>query len=346
MLGWLIVEKLKDGHATTLGGASGAVAGLVAITPCAGFVGGMAPIIIGFIAGVVCFLAIQLKFKLGYDDSLDVVGVHLVGGIVGSLLLGLFADTAVNALGVDGVFFGGGSDLLGNQLVAVGATLVCSFVISFILAKVIDATIGLRVRRGRGGDRPRPDASTPRRHTPSATSAAWGGSAVKLITAIIKPFKLDDVKEALKGLGVQGMTVSEVQGFGRQRGHTEVYRGAEYTVDFVPKVRVEVLVDDGEVERVVERHRHRRPHRQDRRRQGLGHAGRAGRSASAPARWDRRPVTALADAVRARHGLGVAAAHGAPDAAGGDPGRPDALSPTGPAGRPSAGPTPTGPTPG
>jgi len=75
---------------------------------------------------------------------------------------------------------------------------------------------------------------------------------VKLVTAIIKPFKLDDVKEALRELGVQGMTVSEVQGFGRQRGHTEVYRGAEYTVDFVPKVRVEVLLDDGEARRVVD----------------------------------------------------------------------------------------------
>ena len=75
---------------------------------------------------------------------------------------------------------------------------------------------------------------------------------MKLVTAIIKPFKLDDAKEALRGLGIQGMTVSEAQGFGRQRGHTEVYRGTEYTVDFVPKVRVEVLADDGEVERVAD----------------------------------------------------------------------------------------------
>ncbi|MEW6475828.1 MAG: ammonium transporter [Actinomycetota bacterium] len=144
MLGWLVVEKLKSGHATTLGAASGAVAGLVAITPCAGFVGGVAPLLIGFIAGIACFLAIQLKFKLGYDDSLDVVGVHLVGGLVGSLLLALFADTSVNSLGADGLFFGGGGTLLGKQLMAVGATLVWSFVISFILAKVIDATIGFR----------------------------------------------------------------------------------------------------------------------------------------------------------------------------------------------------------
>ena len=145
MLGWLVVERIKGGHATTLGAGSGAVAGLVAITPCAGFVGGMAPIAIGFIAGALCFLAIQLKFRLGYDDSLDVVGVHLVGGIVGSLLLGFFADTAVNSLGADGVFFGGGSDLLIDQLTAVGATIAYSGIVTFILAKAIDVVIGLRV---------------------------------------------------------------------------------------------------------------------------------------------------------------------------------------------------------
>ena len=93
MLGWLLVERVKDGQATTLGAASGAVAGLVAITPCAGFVGGMAPIYIGAVAGVVCCLASRLKYRFGYDDRLDVIAVHLVGGLVGSLLLGLFADT-------------------------------------------------------------------------------------------------------------------------------------------------------------------------------------------------------------------------------------------------------------
>ena len=145
MLGWLIVERIKDGHATTLGAASGAVAGLVAITPCAGFVGGLSPVAIGLLAGAGCFLAIQLKFRFGYDDSLDVVGVHLVGGIIGSLLLGFFADKAVNSLGADGVFFGGGGALLFDQLTAVVSTIVFTFVISFILAKVIDMTMGLRI---------------------------------------------------------------------------------------------------------------------------------------------------------------------------------------------------------
>ncbi|MBW3615853.1 MAG: ammonium transporter [Actinobacteria bacterium] len=144
MLGWLVVERLKDGHPTTLGGASGAVAGLVAITPCAGFVGGLAPLAIGAIAAVVAYLAIQMKSRLGYDDSLDVVGVHLVGGIVGAILLGFFADTSVNPLGADGVFFGG-TALLVDQVVAVVATIVFSGAMSLVLAKVIDAVMGLRM---------------------------------------------------------------------------------------------------------------------------------------------------------------------------------------------------------
>ena len=107
---------------------------------------------------------------------------------------------------------------------------------------------------------------------------------MKLITAVIKPFKLDEVKEALKGAGVNGMTVTEVQGFGRQSGHTEVYRGAEYTVDFVPKVKIEILVDDGQVDAITDALVASRPHREDRRRQDLDHRRRARCSASAPAR--------------------------------------------------------------
>jgi Amt family ammonium transporter len=145
MLGWLVVEKLRSGHATTLGGASGAVAGLVAITPCAGFVGGMSPIIIGFIAGVLCYLAIGIKRALKLDDSLDVIAVHLVGGIVGSLLLGFFADASATGIGTDGVFFGGGTDLLVDQTVAVVSALAFSGVVTFLIAKAIDLTLGLRV---------------------------------------------------------------------------------------------------------------------------------------------------------------------------------------------------------
>jgi Amt family ammonium transporter len=145
MLAWLVVEKLRAGHATTLGAASGAVAGLVAITPCAGFVGGAAPIIIGLVAGAVCYLALTLKTRFNFDDSLDVIAVHLVGGILGALLLGFFSDTKVNSLGFDGVLFDGGSKLLVNQLIAIGATFAFSFIVTWAAAKILDATIGLRV---------------------------------------------------------------------------------------------------------------------------------------------------------------------------------------------------------
>ena len=145
MLGWLVAERLKAGHATTLGAASGAVAGLVAITPCAGFVGPAGALVIGFLAGLVCLFAVQLKFRFRYDDSLDVVGVHLVGGLLGSVLLGVFATSAVNGAGADGLLAGGGASLLGKQIVAALAALLYSFVVSFVLAKIIDAVMGLRV---------------------------------------------------------------------------------------------------------------------------------------------------------------------------------------------------------
>ncbi len=143
-LSWIGAEWIHRGKPTTLGAASGAVAGLVAITPASGYVGPMSAIIIGLIAGVICYLAVLVKPKLGYDDSLDVVGVHCVGGIVGALCTGLFASKLVNAAGGDGLFFGNPGQM-GVQALAIGATLIYSFVISFILFKILDATMGLRV---------------------------------------------------------------------------------------------------------------------------------------------------------------------------------------------------------
>jgi Amt family ammonium transporter len=146
MMGWLVVEWVKEGKPTTLGACSGAVAGLVAITPCAGFVGGLSPLYIGLVVGVVCFFAIQLKYRFGYDDSLDVVGVHLVGGLFGSVVLGLFADSSINPVVTnEGLFLGGGTDLLMDQIVAAVVTIGFSFVMTLIIAKAIDLTIGLRV---------------------------------------------------------------------------------------------------------------------------------------------------------------------------------------------------------
>lgn len=145
MLGWLIVERIRDGRPTSLGAASGVIAALVAITPAAGYVAGLSPIVFGLAAGILCYLAVQLKTRLGYDDSLDVVGVHMVGGLVGGLLLGFFADSSAFGGGFDdGVFFGGG-ELLGDQLVSMGTVLVYSFVVTFVIAKVLDTVMGIRV---------------------------------------------------------------------------------------------------------------------------------------------------------------------------------------------------------
>lgn len=147
LLGWVAAERLQTGNSTTLGAASGAVTGLVAITPAAGYVGGLAPLAIGGAAGVLCYLAVSLKYRFRYDDSLDVVGVHLVGGLVGSLLLGLFADAAVNPGIAEGVLLGGGWSLLGEQALASGAVLAFSFAVSALILLALKLVLpgGLRV---------------------------------------------------------------------------------------------------------------------------------------------------------------------------------------------------------
>ncbi|HET7718454.1 MAG TPA: ammonium transporter, partial [Acidimicrobiales bacterium] len=145
-LAWAVVERVRDGHFTNLGAASGIVAGLVAITPAAGFVSGMAPIAIGAIAGVICCYAVRLKAKAGYDDALDVVGVHFVGGLVGSLLIGFFSDPDFfGTENMEGLFLGGGADLLLEQALANGVAIVWSFVVSGLLMLALKATIGVRV---------------------------------------------------------------------------------------------------------------------------------------------------------------------------------------------------------
>ncbi len=145
LLGWMISEWIRENAPTTLGAASGAVAGMVAITPCAGFIGPMPSLLVGLLAGVLCSLAVRLKFKYRFDDSLDVLGVHGVGGLTGMVLLGLFATISVNAGGANGLFYGGGLHFFSVEILAAVVTVVFSFVVTMIIAKVIDATIGLRV---------------------------------------------------------------------------------------------------------------------------------------------------------------------------------------------------------
>jgi Amt family ammonium transporter len=142
-IGWLLTEKFRDGHATSLGAASGIVAGLVAITPACAAVSPMGALAIGLIAGVLCALAVGLKYKLKYDDSLDVVGVHLVGGLVGTLAIGFFA-TAASPTAVDGLLYGGGFDQLGKQAVGAGAVLLYSLVVTAIIALILKGVMGIR----------------------------------------------------------------------------------------------------------------------------------------------------------------------------------------------------------
>ena len=141
LLGWLVVEKIKDGKPTSVGAASGAVAGLVAITPaCGSLHAGLGASCSALVAGAVCALAIELKFKLGFDDSLDVVGIHLVGGLVGTLYLGFFANGT-------GLFFGGGADAArSSRRSPPSRVLIYSFVLAFIIGFVIEKTIGFRVK--------------------------------------------------------------------------------------------------------------------------------------------------------------------------------------------------------
>jgi ammonium transporter, Amt family len=145
LLGWALFERVREHYPTTLGAASGAVAGMVAITPCAGYVDAMASLLIGLVAGVLCAFAVRLKFRLGYDDSLDVLGVHGVGGLVGMVLLGCFATRAVNPGGAEGLFVGGGWHFFSLELLAAGVTVAFAFSMSWLIAKAVDKTIGLRV---------------------------------------------------------------------------------------------------------------------------------------------------------------------------------------------------------
>ncbi len=150
LLGWILAEKLRYGKSTALGAASGAVAGLVAITPCAGWVTPMGSIFIGFIAGFACAFAVSLKSKFGYDDSLDVVGVHFVGGWIGTLAVGFFSSTTTNSFGNNGILYGGGGhfggwNLLLHQFLAAGAVTVYSFVATLIIGFGIGLVMKNRV---------------------------------------------------------------------------------------------------------------------------------------------------------------------------------------------------------
>jgi len=145
--GWMLIEKIRDGHATSLGAASGIVAGLVAITPACGYVDTFGALAIGFLAGVATVIVVGYKYKFGFDDSLDVVGVHLVGGLVGTILIGLFGTTSVNELSVNGLFYGGGVSQLINQIEAALIVMIFSFTATYVIGKILSNLLGFRVSR-------------------------------------------------------------------------------------------------------------------------------------------------------------------------------------------------------
>ncbi|GAA0916726.1 ammonium transporter [Streptomyces thermoalcalitolerans] len=182
VLAWLAYEKIRHGACTTLGAASGAVAGLVAITPAGGAVTPLGAIAVGAVAGVLCAMAVGLKYRLGYDDSLDVVGVHMVGGIIGSLLIGFFAS-GTGQSDVKGLFYGGGLDQLWKQCVGVIGVLVYSLIASAALAFLLDRTIGMRVSEDEeisGIDRSQ--------HAETAYDfTGAGGGVVTAVTAPVRP---------------------------------------------------------------------------------------------------------------------------------------------------------------
>ena len=143
-IGWLVTERIRNGHGTSLGAASGIVAGLVAITPACSAVTPLGAVAIGILAGVLCALAVSLKFRFGFDDSLDVVGIHLVGGVVGTVAIGFFASASAPAA-VDGLFYGGGVDQLWRQVVGAGAVLLYSFVVTGVIGLALHKTLGFRI---------------------------------------------------------------------------------------------------------------------------------------------------------------------------------------------------------
>src|SRR4030095_13618421 len=257
---------------------NGVLAGLVAITAPCGFVSSFWAFFIGAVSGVlVCWAAVFIETVMRIDDPVGAIAVHGVNGAWGVLSLGLFSDgtygDGFNGVEgtVRGLFYGGASQFVA-QVIGTTTCFVFIFSASWVFFKVYDLVFGMRVSPEvelEGLDVPEmgvhgyPEVQgpatlfpamglwTPKAPAQGVSPARARERAGKKIEAIIKPFKLDDVKDTLTAAGIIGMTVTEVRGFGRQKGHTEMYRGSEYTVDFLPKMKVEVVVPDGVADKVV-----------------------------------------------------------------------------------------------
>jgi len=265
MLAWLLMERYSDGHATVLGAVTGAVAGLATITPCAGYVDTYTAIIIGGLAGLICHLALRLKQLLRLDDALDVIAVHFVGGVLGTFLLGFFGDKSINSIGANGLFYGGGGHLLGEQVLAIVVVVAFSFCLTWIIAITVAKTIGLRVLpadennldqvqealsayalgRPAGVMQPADHAAGPVTPTVPATGQ------MKLISALVDHEDADELRRLLVEAGAVQIVLSEASLY-TQASRTEVFRGQRRVVEFEPRLRLEVTATESDVPRVVQ----------------------------------------------------------------------------------------------
>ncbi|MER7283852.1 ammonium transporter [Dactylosporangium sp. NPDC000244] len=272
---WLIVEKLRSKHATVLGGASGAVAGLATVTPCAGYVSTLSALAIGAIAGLLCYLALRVKFYLRFDDALDVVAVHFVGGVIGSLLLGLFGQRAANSVGANGLFFGGGAGLLGRQAVAVLAVAAFSFCLTWLIAFAVEKTVGLRVAPADEGRLDRVQQAVEAYHLDAISGLPGSGgpearravaptravappvaegpdATTNLVTGLLDPERVqtDELEDALSHAGASSVVVTEAHA-AVETPQAQTVRGYRRNLELVSRLRVEVLVPERSVGAVL-----------------------------------------------------------------------------------------------
>ncbi|OCI29926.1 ammonium transporter [Oerskovia enterophila] len=281
MAAWLLMERLRTGKGTVIGAVTGGVAGLATITPCAGYVSTLSALVIGLAAGVVCTFALGLKTVFRFDDALDVIAVHFVGGILGSLLLGLFGSHAINAAGVDGLFFGGGADLLVAQVIALVVVIAFSFVVTLLIALAVQKTVGLKVAPGHefgmdeveqganaytlgqvsglsaagsaggpGGSGTLAASEHPAPGEPG-TAAPTGAPGAVVLTATFDSADLDTLTTALEAAGAWAIQVTEVDEVVADPPSLR-FRESSQRPRFARRLRVELCVAQAASPAVVE----------------------------------------------------------------------------------------------
>ncbi len=290
-LSWMIAEWIHRGKPTLLGAVSGAIAGLVAVTPGAGFVTPMSSLIIGLVGGALCYFAVGvLKAKLGYDDSLDAFGCHGIGGMWGALATGLFATKTINPAGANGLFYGNPAQL-GIQALSIAATIALAATATFVILKAISLFTSLRVTSEEEdlgldlalhGEEAYPDTFVfgsilqpalgmataggipispttpspvfPAKKEKQVFAAPVPPSDVKMskVVIICKQERFEALKKALNAIGITGMTVTQVLGFGMQKGAPEYYRGTKVDASLLPKVQIEIVVSKVPVRTIIE----------------------------------------------------------------------------------------------